>query len=264
MRKQENMNKVILSIIVGFLLFVIGLIVGIGIFNIYMRYHKKETITYLEYGDNFSDYMATDMQQNSIRLNKKGINIYFYLSQSCDSCLDILELYKELSKVKYSEDVEFFCLWENDIPEEKIKKMKLEADNVLSLQDKYKFSSVKPYFFVVKDGKVDFLTQNYAELVDRVLYYNDVNKIKEDVFINQFGSEDMSNKALIFVTDETSNINIENLGFTKCLMIANYRNEDIYYDKYDVYRKIFGIDEYPTTVSWNGHSFDNTVIENSY
>lgn len=261
---KEKKKKVVLSTIVGILLFVIGLLVGIVMLYLYMLYHEKQTITYIEYGDTFDDYSAEDMNQNSISLETKGINVYFYLSRSCDSCLDILELYKELSNLKSSEDIELFCLWENDIPEEKIQKMQLEEDKVLSLQGKYKFNSVKPYFFVVKDGKVDFTTQDYAELVDRVLYYDDVDKIKKQIFINQFGSEDINNKALIFVTDETSNIEVEALSFTDCLIIANYRDEEIYYDKYDVYRKIFEIYEYPTTVSWNGYSFDNSVIENSY
>ena len=39
---------------------------------------------------------------------------------------------------------------------------------------------------------------------------------------------------------------------------------DLHFDNFGVLRKIFGIYEYPTIVSWNGHSFINTVIENSY
>ena len=245
-------------------LFLVGLIVGIVMLYLYMRYFEKDNITYIDYGDSFENYSAKTMNQNSIVLENKGINVYFYLSDSCDSCLEILDLYKDLSNIKLYGDVKYFCLWENDIPVNKIKKMKIDADNIISLQGKYKFNSVKPYFFIVKDEMVDFATQDYTEVIDRVLSYYDTEELKKSIFVNKFSGDEIKSKALIFVSEETKNIKINDLNYKDCFFVADYRDEDMYYDEYGIYKKIFEINEYPTAVCWNGFSFEKNAIENSY
>ncbi|MBD5464715.1 MAG: hypothetical protein HDR22_02675 [Lachnospiraceae bacterium] len=146
----------------------------------------------------------------------------------------------------------------------KIRKRKIEEKNVLSLHGKIKLQSSKPYFYIVKDGMVDFSTYDYNEVIDRAIFYADEEELKEKVFNHLFDDNKLSNAVMFVLEEQLDVIEQERERFDEVCVISSYRNEGNIYDEFGLYKKIFEIDFYPSAVFFKEGKMVNEVIENSH
>lgn len=257
------MKSVFKKIII--LLVIIFVFIFILVYMLFRHFDEGEVL-YLETGDDFTKYAAYTLEGEKVNLDYEGINIYFYLSDSCSSCIEMLGLYEQMSNIEFMDEIKFYCLWEDNVPMNKITKRKIEEKNVLSLHGEVRFQSSKPYFYIVKDGMVDFSTYDYNEVIDRAIFYADEEELKEKVFNDLFaGNDNKLNNAVMFVLEEQLDyIEQERGQFDEVCVISSCRNEGNIYDEFELYKKIFEIDFYPSVVFLKEGKVVNEVIENSH
>lgn len=254
-------NKIM---IISFIAIAIICILSIGYH--FLNYAKRNHILYIEYGDSIQDIQTYSLNDEKISLDTKGMCVYFYLSNSCGACMEILDLFEQLTTIDWQNDVSFYCIWEDEIPIKKIEKLAIDNGNMLTLQGKCKLQSVKPYFYIAKNGIIDFSTQNNQELIDKLFtYIDDKEELKKSSFLSFFDEKNISQKALLFVTEhlerESEWEKIEQLNFTEVYTIADFRDEGVYFDKYKLYKKVFEIDLFPSLVFYEDGFILNKTIE---
>lgn len=225
-------------------------------------------VLYIEYGDSIQDYEAYTLNEERVSLDKEGITVYFYLSDTCGSCIDMMDLYKQLENIDFGENISFYCLWEDSVPVNKIEKLKINKDNVLTLHGKYRFQSIKPYFYFVEAGEVIFSTQDYQEMIDKFFaYIEDKEKLKQTAFEKICGNKNTEKYALLFTTEglgavkDNHSEKLEQFEFEEIYTIADYWDEEFFFDKYGLYRKIFKVDLFPSLVWQEDTCFQNIAIE---
>lgn len=253
----------------GKLMITLLVVLACLLFGGYVWMHSKNNaVLYIEYGDSIQDYTAYTLNKECVSLDKEGKAVYFYLSDTCGSCIDMLDLYKQVEDVDFGENISFYCLWEDNVPVNKIEKLKINKDNVLTLQGKYRFQSIKPYFYIVEAGEVIFSTQDYQEIIDKVFsYVVDKEKLKRTTFEKICGDSNTEKKALLFTAEGLGEVKdnqrerLEQFEFKEIYTIADYWDEEILFDKYGLYRKIFMVDLFPSLVWQDATCFQNIAIE---
>lgn len=222
----------------------------------------KNKVLYIEYGDNISEFSAYTLDGQCVNLNKEGKCVYFYLSDTCGSCIDMLELYEQLVNLNLEENIIFYCLWEDEMPVNKVEKLNVNPSMILTLDGKYTFHSVKPHFYIVENGVVSFFTQDYQEMIDKVFtYISDMDKLKQTAFENLIGCQNIEKKALLFESEGLGSISdkqrekLKQLDIVEIYTVTDYRDEEAIFDKYGIYRKIFDVEWLPTIAWW-----DNSML----
>ncbi|MCM1161291.1 MAG: hypothetical protein NC412_08715 [Roseburia sp.] len=252
------------SVLKRIIIILVLIFIVIFIYMLFRHFDEGEVL-YLETGDDFTKYAAYTLEDEKVNLDYEGINIYFYLSDSCSSCIEMLGLYQQMSNIEFVDGIKFYCLWEDNVPMNKIRKRKIEEKNVLSLHGDIRFQTSKPYFYIVKDGIVDFSTYDYNEVIDRAIFYADKRELKERVFHYLFNDNNKSDNAVMFMLEEQLDFIEQERGrFDEVCIIFSYRDEGNIYDEFELYKKIFEIDFYPSVVFFKEDKIVNEVIENSH
>ncbi len=179
----------------------------------------------------------------------------FYMSDTCSPCIEKLELIEKLSQLKCLQQINIYCVWKDKIPEEV-----QEGDIVthMSLKGKYKFCDFFPFYFCYEEGKVSFMTEDYHKLIKKMMEKADEDKVKIDLFYTLLRQSDVKQTCIIFVTGDDSDFNdykeiqINGSTFTNVIQIKDYRDDLGIYDKFDLYKTVFGITNYPSVLYYEG------------
>lgn len=177
------------------------------------------------------------------------------MSDTCSPCIEKLELIDELSHLECLQQINIYCIWKDDIPEEA-----QEGDIItnLSLKGRYKLCDFFPFYFCYEEGQVSFVTEDYHKLVKKIMEKADEDKVKMDLFYALLEQSDSEQTCVVFVTendeefDDYSGIKINDKMFSNVIQIKDYRDGIGIYDKFELYKMIFEITSYPSVLYYDG------------
>ncbi len=179
----------------------------------------------------------------------------FYMSDTCSPCIEKLELIDELSHLKSLQQINIYCVWKDDIPKE------AKEGNIvtnLSLKGKYKLCDFFPFYFCYEEGKVSFVTEDYQKLLEKITEKAGEDQVRMDLFSTVSKQSGREQTCVIFVTenekafDSYEEIKVNGTKFANVVQIKDYRDGTGVYDKFDLYKTVFGISSYPSVVYYDG------------
>jgi hypothetical protein len=226
---------------------------------------KKPNNLYLSAGDDFSG-IPLYSKDKKMELDYSKDNLIFYLSASCATCIEDLQLISFFDKYLNLKDISFNIVWENNIPENMITKYNFLNINNYSLKNKTLFNGSTPFFYIINKKKtVEFATNNIDDLI--MMINND--KSQNDKIIFDILTKSITSKqpSLVFLTEncEACNdlknelINNENAE-EKYVFISDYQIKDFsIYDKWGFFCKIFNVKTFPAIVFYEN---DNIIVSN--
>ncbi|WP_066717059.1 hypothetical protein [Clostridium sp. Marseille-P299] len=243
------------------------LIIASGI--MYSQFRRGKNI-YLEYGDDFSDVKLYTEEGEKIKgLNNDKTNLVFYLSDSCQPCMELLRFISSIDTMESLSEYSISLVWIDEIPTKKINNYNFKNVTNYTLKGKTQFVGYTPYIYVIKDNIVIFETSKAEDIIKLILN----NAVSPNIKALTF--KDISNKyncipnetALIFLTENCEscldiNSYIETIKdkYMNFIFITNYDNyeEDKFInDSFNVYNQIFEVKLYPSIYALK----DSTVTE---
>ena len=240
----------------------IVIVVGIMFYK-----NRKVDILYLDYGDNISNINLYKDDNEKTVLNDKDINLLFYLSDTCSPCLEELNLISQIDKLSILDTMTINLVWQDSIPETRLKKYGFRNVNNYTLKDKVKLYVKTPYFYMVKNNKVDFCTDDQNKIIDKLLKIVSDNDIKRSIFEELVGNtnSELNKSCILFLSENCDSCqSVEKIftgkktNFLNVKVISDYESESSIYDMYHIYSKIFGISKYPALVTFDGNKVDCT------
>lgn len=222
---------------------------------------KKPTNFDLVYGDDFEGFNIYNIDGTEAYIDDKSI-AGFYVSNGCGSCGSVVRNVDKFRKIFQSEYLDYMVLWEDEVPKNLIQKYALQSDKNYSLNGESKLFVITPSFFILKDGKIDFQTEDIEMFLNKIAsgdYESRDNLIKRvnNIIVDEYksndkptllyfameGCNDCKNADEILKDDEITN---------KYDIIKLYRSSDPddgrLIDKGGFFAKVYDIDWYPTFV----------------
>lgn len=181
----------------------------------------------LVYGDEFHGFDIYDVDGNLAELPEKSL-AGFYVSKGCGSCASAIRNIDRFSKIFKSDDLDYIVLWEDEIPKNLIKKYNIEENKNYSLDGKSKLFGITPSYFILKEGKVDFQTEDMDMFLRKISsgdYESKDRLIKRvnKLIANEYGAND-SPKLLYFAME----------GCNDCKKANEVLDDKDILDKYDI------------------------------
>lgn len=217
------------------------------------RVKPSPTAIQVEYGMDLKDVVLVSVSGQEEYLKDDGF--VFYMSDSCSSCMEKLELIEKISNLKCVSQINLYCVWEDRIPEEAERNTAIKN---LSLNKKYKFSDFFPFYFCCEKGKVSFTTEDYHKIIKKMMEKIGEKNIKTELFDALLKESEKEQSCIIFVTendmdfDGYEEIKIKNHVFSNVIQIKDYRDDVGLYDKFDLYKLVFDISSYPSVLYYDG------------
>lgn len=256
--KTKTKKKMGITILIVSLVFLIICVLLI----LFRQLHTEPaTENYIQYKDNISELTILDSNSQNYQLDTKQYKLMVYLSNECGNCIDSLPVLNEINKIFCSDNLEMFLLWENKIPEDKVKQNNL-LDNSYSLNNVSISSSLDTVFLVDEMNNVVFVDSNGYEnallfLIDEEIVNTETLVDNSNEFILENYAEQSSLPNLVYFSmpgcpdcekadDVVSSSEIQNaFNITRIERDKNASEDDIV-DKLGIFKMVYGIDWYPS------------------
>lgn len=272
--------KKILILVITLMLILLTVVVTTAYTNLHLFRPK---IIDVDIGENLEGISIYDYKGNQFDLNsiKNKNTAVFYLSDSCQACVDKLYVIDRIIDIFKSEEIDFLLLWENTIPEKRIRKATIEMSRNYYVKD-IALSRIRPYNFILdKEGKISFCSYDYKKLINKlfsdikdtknlkgkaleyILESNSINKSKKNAL---FFSSDFCEECVEIQKRIDQNKQLKEEGKIFKMRVENETavssldplwEPDI--DYFGLYAKVFGISKTPTFfISTQDNSFVET------
>lgn len=125
---------------------------------------------YVEYGDFFSGFELTSYTGTIVSELPKGkISAVAYLSDTCSSCMNVLEDFKRFRDI-YGDEISYLIVWTDNIPHNLIEKYEIVRDINYSLSNKTRLSTSTPTFFILDESnQIVFRAIERANLIKKLI-----------------------------------------------------------------------------------------------
>jgi len=239
----------------------------------FVFYQKDVENLNIGYGEDFSVVQLYKDSQKT-ELDNKSINLVFYLSQSCNPCMQLLNLISQLDKLDIFSELKINMIWENIIPHNKIEKYKFKNVENYSLAGKVRLVGVTPYFFIVKDNRVIFTSgpDNMDKIIKNILKYSSSSNIKYDTYMDLLDQKGYTGNMIpiVFLTENCEGckewedfiLNTENENLLLILDHETDKFDEYIYDAYGLYKEIFDIKSFPSSFIYQDNDFVEVKIKN--
>lgn len=239
-----------------FILVIMALLIGAVTF-VYRQFTHGENI-YLCYGDNFSNVtLYTEGGGKMKGLKNSKTHLVFYLSDSCQPCIELLEFIAEIEKMSILSDYSIDLIWANTIPIKKLEKYNFKNVTNYTLNGKLQLVGYTPYFYVIKNNLVEFETNDTEDLIKMILNKSDFDYAKSQTYEEICNTYNYASDetALIFLTEDCeactdidSYIDLIRDEYEHFLFITNSKSKEEGYiiDNFNVFKQIFAVNSFPS------------------
>lgn len=252
--KIRKHTKLGLLIVVILATAVLSFICGF-MFSIDKKDDGDEMYLSLQFGDMFPfDAIKTD-NDNKISMTNE-YSIIFYTSPYCSACAEEISSIQQMMNVLNNNSMDLLLLWDE---EPMVANYQVSHTPTVWLKDGISIYGSFPQYYILKNNQVYFRSDDLSLLIEKAfsLELLDVEKCQEN-FLNGLSAKlgcDVNEIALYFKVKDGS----ESEGMDEFIdsddFQLKYNVSTIYsdasnasgqiIDEYGLYRKVFGIDEYP-------------------
>ncbi len=185
-----------------------GLLIGFGTAyfareSLIENFNNTESIV-LKNNDNLRNYKLIDYNGNSVNLNvSKPHSIVYYLDKDCGNCLESLSVVDTMTQVLPPELFDIIVIWNLKARTGFAESMGVKKENIY-ISNNIRLSSSTPTFFILdSQGRINFTSVTWEDLVKRVLEYEDTNLARlqknADAFLQEKYSSEKKDGELPFL-----------------------------------------------------------------
>ncbi len=233
----------------------------------------KAELLDLIYGDRMEGFYLCDSHGEEIQSisSDSGHTIIIYLTDNCKSCIELVRDINIFLEMFTSEKLNYFFIWQDDIPVRVLEKYNIPIDNNLSLAGKYKLSSITPTMFIInEDREVMFVSNEVEQIMEKLILDKivDIHHLREKAnkyLLKKNGDREFEKPTLVMFSMEGCPDCIKADKIIEDYKIANsYNILKVYREGTDeslgmvdvlsVFKKIYEIDWYPTFVKLKNSS----------
>lgn len=234
--------------------------ISIGGYVVYKKVNVgKPKQLLLQFEESFPNMKMVNSEGNEVNTDDIFINkttLIFYGSKDCSWCISSLKFMKFcINNSIISEHFNIIYMWEDEIPGKHLEMNGIPYNINYSLDNKYVLSDIAPSFFIIKENKVIFATNETEKMINKIINSVDIRGLRESVLKDLYSSTE--NKDILFVSEECEECQLikENIDMNQFITISNYDMENAIIDKYMFFSKILTVNTYPSLLIENNETY---------
>ncbi len=221
----------------------------------------------LRYGDSFNELQIFDIEGNSVTFafGEKN-NILFYLSASCQSCVDVLRFSERLQAIFSEEDLRISFLWCDNIPVSLLEQYNINTENCYSTNGISALGASTPSAYIIDNqGRITYYNSDIKITIEKL--YNQITDLQDNLeklqlnanqyLMREFNLVDLTRKQVVYFYMEgcpdcaaaDAILNSEDISKDFDLHYL-YKYDDTepfhFKDDYALFRLVYGIKWYPS------------------
>lgn len=219
----------------------------------------------LQYGNTIQDLPLKNKDGETVdQISlEHEVNLVIYLSDTCKSCMDVMETLKEIRSIFGEEELGYAYVYVNRIPANIGEKYAVPREECYSLDQQMLIATSLPTFYIVdREGKIEYITIDLSLAIEKLVNMELVDKEtlmkRADCYLleNYFDSTISKDKLVYFEMEgcqdcEAANEVIDTAEIQEryeILRIYTYMtdNSELFIDRYELYKIVYGLDWYPS------------------